>query len=251
MPKFLKVLLSSLAILIIAAAWPGYKIYQEVQKSRSEDPLVWEADIKALEAASRETPPARNAVLFVGSSSIRLWQNLAEDMQPIPVIQHGFGGAKLNDVVHYCERLINAYQPAAVVIFAGTNDLRPGATKAPTVLLDSYQALVTRIRADLPDTPIYFIGITPSPLRWEVWPEAQQTNGLIQRYSQGLAQLEYIETGPALLGEDGSPNRDNYRWDGLHLSAAGYRLWTSIIRERLLADLPEFSEREPGSASLL
>jgi lysophospholipase L1-like esterase len=92
---------------------------------------------------------------------------------------------------------------------------------------------------DLPTVPIYFIGITPSPMRWEVWDVAQETNGLIREWSAGMRTLHFIDTGPALLSEDGTPDRDNYIFDGLHLSAAGYAIWTEIIRGRLLADLGE------------
>ena len=91
-------------------------------------------------------------------------------MRPIRVIQHGFGGAKLNDLVHYATRLVNAYRPRAVVVFAGTNDIDPRAQKPPAVLLESYQAFVRKVHAQMPHVPIYYIGITPSPMRWSVCP---------------------------------------------------------------------------------
>ena len=125
----------------------------------------------------------------------------------------------------------------AVVVFAGTNDIHPGNTKPPEQLLATYQRFIAKVRADLPDAPIYYIAITPSPLRWEVWDIAQQANQLIAEYSEREPGLFVIDTGPSLLGADGTPNRDNYVFDGLHLSEAGYAIWTELIRERLLADL--------------
>jgi len=145
-------------------------------------------------------------VIFVGSSSIRLWDTLVEDMAPIPVIQHGFGGAKLNDLVYYAERLVNAYQPRAVVVFAGSNDIDPAASKSPQVLLASYQEFVRRIRREQPALPVFYIGITPSPLRWSVWPIAQETNQLIQAWSEADPNLHFIDTSGALLGSDGEPD---------------------------------------------
>ena len=155
-------------------------------------------------------------------------------------IQHGFGGAKLNDVVHYAERLVNAYQPRAFVVFAGTNDIEPAASKSPQVLLASYQAFVGKVRVNQPDLPIFYIGITPSPRRWSVWPIARSTNRLIEVWSGADPNLYFIDTSNDLLGSDGEPDEDNYLFDGLHLSKRGYRIWREIIRKRLRDELGGF-----------
>ena len=144
MSKKLKYLVGLLTVILLAVSWPGFRLYQELNKRWSEDPLVWEADIAAFDTLAQVTPPPENALVFVGSSSIRLWDSLIQDMAPIPVIQRGFGGAKLNDVVHYADRLVNAHRPAAVVIFAGSNDLTPGDVKTPEQLLYSYQQFVAK-----------------------------------------------------------------------------------------------------------
>ena len=234
-----KYVVGLLSLTLLAVSWSGFRLYQELGKRWSEDPLVWEADIAAFESEAQEAPPPANAVVFVGSSSIRLWDSLAQDMAPIPVIQRGFGGAKLNDTVHYADRLVNSYDPAAVVVFAGSNDITPGDTKTPERLLESYQQFVIRVRAENPELPIYYIGITPSPRRWEVWPEAQAVNAVIEEYSLRTPGLFYIETGPALMNAQGEPDSENYMFDGLHLSDHGYRVWTSIIRPRLLKGFPQ------------
>jgi lysophospholipase L1-like esterase len=237
MKKILKVLLWLLVLVLLLASWPAWQLYVEIGKAHSEDPLVWEDDIAALESGTRGRCGPRECVVFVGSSSIRFWSSLERDMSPIPVIRHGFGGAKLNDLVYYAGRLVNAFQPLAVVVFAGTNDIDPAASKSPRELLSSYQAFVQRVRADQPGLPIYYIGITPSPLRWSVWPIAQDTNALIERWSASDPNLHFIDTSPALMGDDGVPLRENYIFDGLHLSERGYAQWSSIIRPRLLRDL--------------
>ncbi|MEZ5569672.1 MAG: GDSL-type esterase/lipase family protein [Halioglobus sp.] len=226
-----------LVVFAVAVGWPAYRFYVEIDKASSEDPLVWEADIRALERRAEGQFPAHTAVVFVGSSSIRLWDSLAKDMAPVPVIRQGFGGAKLNDVVHYAERLVSVHRPRAVVVFAGTNDIQPGRSKSPAALLAAYQTLVRTVRREQPELPVYFIAITPSPMRWAVWDVALETNRLITEYSAGDQNLHVIDTGPALLGADGKPERANYVFDGLHLSAQGYAIWTSIIRPPLLAEL--------------
>jgi len=240
MKRVFKWLGIGLGVLLLASVWPVYTLYTELSKAASEDPLVWEDDIASLEASSAGLYPPGTPVVFVGSSSIRLWSSLHMDMQPIPLVQHGFGGAKLNDVVHYADRLVTNVGPRAVVIFAGTNDIDPRAHKSPEVLLASYQAFVERVTRNNPELPIFFIHITPSPLRWSVWPIAQQANALIAQYSAQHNNLHTIDTAPLLLGANGEPDKKNYRADGLHLSKQGYALWTQVIRDRLWDHLGPF-----------
>ena len=230
-----------LLLALVFAIWPAYRIHEGYSKSRSEDPTVWEADIAALEARTAGMFAPGEAVVFIGSSSIRLWQTLAEDMAPIPVLRHGFGGAKLGDAVHYAERLVNAYTPRAVVVFVGSNDVKPEAAKTPQAILGSYQSFVEVVRADDPDLPIFFIGITPSPLRWSVWPIAREANALIEGWILEDPNHFYIDTSVGLLGTDGRPKRDHYVQDGLHLSAKGYAVWTGLVRPLLLAQLDDVS----------
>lgn len=237
MNKALKIIGILLALAALAVSWPAYKLYQEIAKSRSEDPLVWESNIAALEAETAGLYRAGEAVVFIGSSSIRFWNTLEKDMAPIPVIQHGFGGAKLNDIVYYADRLVNAYQPRAVVVFAGTNDIDPAASKPPEVLLGSYQDFVARVRKDNATLPVFYIGITPSPLRWPVWPIAQNANNLISDWISSDPNLYFIDTSVGLMGGDGQPGKDNYLLDGLHLSDKGYQVWAETIRKRLLQEL--------------
>jgi lysophospholipase L1-like esterase len=228
-----------LILVLLVPSWLGFRLSQEIGKRNSEDPLVWEADIAVFEVAAQAAPPPVDAVVFVGSSSIRLWGSLVQDMAPIPVIQRGFGGAKLNDLVHYADRLVNVYQPAAVVVFAGSNDITPGSVKTPKQLLSSYREFIARVRADNSELPVYYVAITPSPRRWEVWPNARAVNAAIKDYSQSTPGLFFIDTGQALMNAEGEPDSDNYMFDGLHLSDQGYSVWTSIIRPRLLADFPQ------------
>lgn len=229
-----KVVAVLMGLLVLALSWPSWMLYDEVRKARSDDPLVWEENIRELEFASVGRHEPREAVVFIGSSSIRLWTTLEQDMFPLPVIQHGFGGAKLNDVVHYADRLVSAYQPRAVVVFAGTNDIDPTASKSPETLLASYQEFVRRVRDRQPALPIFYIGITPSPRRWSVWPIAQATNTLIEQWSAADPHLHFIDTSPALMNGDGEPDPDNYAFDGLHLSERGYAVWRDILRQHLL-----------------
>ncbi len=233
--------LGTFGILVLLALYPLWLLRSEIEKSKSEDPTVWEEAVAALVADTEARGVPEGAVLFTGSSSIRLWSSLERDMVPLPVIRHGFGGSKLGDLDYYAERLVNRFRPRAIVVFCGSNDLQPGHVKPPEVLLATWRRFVAKVRADLPTAPIYYVGITPSPLRWAIWDDARATNRLIREHAASDPTLHYIETGPDLLGPDGSPDRANYRFDGLHLSEQGYAIWTRIIRGRLLADLGEGS----------
>ena len=222
-----------LAVIVALVSWPAYQLYTELEKARSEDPLVWESAIADLEITANG--PA-GSVVFVGSSSIRLWNTLASDMAPLTTIQRGFGGAKVGDAIHYVDRLVAVSEPAAIVLFVGTNDITPGRVRSLDYMLASFATLVSRIRAFHPDVPIYNIAITPSPLRWAVWPEALAVNAAIEDAAGAMSRVYTIDTGSALMSR-GVPDPDNYIFDGLHLSKRGYSIWTEIIRGRLLQDL--------------
>jgi lysophospholipase L1-like esterase len=218
--------------LLAIVGWYGYKLYGEIENARSDDPLVWEGRIAAFE----QQPVLNDALLFTGSSSIRFWSSLERDMSPAPVIQRGFGGAKINDMVHYADRLVAVPSPAAILVFAGTNDISLQAVKPAADIAADWLRFVARVRQTHPDVLIYYIAITPSIRRWEVWPQAQDTNQLIEAAIKADPLQHFINTGSSLLDEQGMPNPELYIFDGLHLNAEGYKRWTQVIRGRLLAD---------------
>jgi len=229
-----------LALGLLVLAFMFFTI-RELVKARSEDPRVWERDIRAFEKAARKHPPPKNATLFVGSSSIRFWRSLQDDMQPIPVVQRGFGGSKLAALDYYAERLVDVDSPRVVVVFCGTNDIGLMQAKEPEQLLESFRSFVGKVKAKLPEIRIYYIAITPSPLRWKLWPVAQETNRVIRQFCESEANLDFIDTTALWLGPDGLPDRSNYlRIDRLHPNSKGYAKWTSVIRPLLLRHYPEY-----------
>lgn len=250
-----KILLVILAILMVLIVPKAYYYYGEVTKAMSEDPQVWEESIAEFEKGVEANGYPENAVVFVGSSSIRLWTTLQEDMAPIPVIQRGFGGAKLGDVEYYAERLVNAYKPAAVVVFAGTNDISEDMAYTPEQLADTYKSFVSKVRKDQPNVPIYYIGITPSVLKWAVWDKGQATNKLIRDFIERDNHHVYIDTSVALLEELGEPNPDNYAdeflWGGLHLNEKGYAIWTRVIKPHVIQYALQPKQVEVKESSLM
>lgn len=237
MRRTLKILAGSVAVILAIGAYPAYRLYGELRKGASEDPAVWEETIRELEADTRARGPLDAPVLFIGSSSIRLWDSLDEDMAPLVTINHGFGGSKLGDIVHYADRLVNAFTPRAVVVYCGSNDITPQKAKPTEVLLARFRSFVEIVRRDLPDVPIYYIGIKPTPRRWSVWPQVQETNAAIRSFAEATPGLHYIETGPGFINAAGEPDPGYFIFDGLHLNDRGYEEWTRVLRPRLLRDL--------------
>lgn len=226
-------LVVSAVVVLVVVAYLFFDVSQRLEKARSEDPLVWASEIETFAERGAGEP---GSLLFVGSSSIRFWDELAEDMAPAPVVNRGFGGSKIGDVVYYADTLFEANDPRAIVIFVGTNDMTPQQTKSVDTMTASFAAMMVALRKQHPDTAVYYIAITPSPLRWAIWDEAVAVNEAIQTLILQMPNTNFIDTGNALM-TDGEPNPDNYVFDGLHLSAEGYDIWAEIIRSRLFSDL--------------
>lgn len=206
-------------------------------RSMRNDPDAWEASIRMFETEDRREPPAPGRIVFTGSSSFTLWSTMEQDLAPLPVLNRGFGGARIQDVVHYAGRIVLPYQPRAVVLFAGTNDIADPHPATAQQVYEGYLAFVQLVRSRLPETPIYFVGITPSPSRWKYWSIVQEANRLIRKHTLSDPRLHFIDLTDQLLGPDGKPDRSLYRLDKLHPNPKGYRKWTAVIKPRLMAEL--------------
>lgn len=182
--------------------------------------------------------PPPGAVLFMGSSSIRLWDTLAQDFPEIPVINRGFGGSFIQDSTQYLDRIAVPYRPKMIVLYAGTNDLAYGNKKPPQVFQD-FKDFVAKVHAKLPDTRIVYISINPSVARWKQEADILETNHLIEEWilqnNSKTLKLNFINSHAALLTADGQPQPDLLRADGLHFNAQGYQMWKSIVKPRVLA----------------
>lgn len=179
-----------------------------------------------LEADQKQMPPA-GATLFIGSSSIRFWSTLKEDFPKLNVINRGFGGSQIADSTLWADRIVVPYKPAQIVFYAGDNDVASG--KKPEEIFAEFQAFVAKVRTDLPDTPIFFISIKPSPSRWHLVETTRKANGLIADWMKGQPHMTYVDVFNPMLGADGKPRAELYRLDRLHMTRAGYELWRKIL----------------------
>jgi hypothetical protein len=220
------------AVLAVVAAG-GIGGYLAYMGRAAADPAFFESEIEAFVEADRAQPPEPGRIVFYGSSSIRFWSSLEADMAPLPVLNRGFGGAQLSHLVHNAPRIVIPYAPRAVVVYAGDNDI--GAGKSATAVVADFEALVALLWTSLPELDVYFLSIKPSRLRWSQWPEMARANDAIRALADADPRLHFIDVGRVLLGPDGTPSRDFFRFDGLHLNAAGYAAWTSVVAPVLRA----------------
>ena len=199
---------------------------------------AWEKDIVKFEQLdSAETYPA-NAIIFAGSSSIRLWSTLKQDMAPYPVIQRGYGGAKLSDFAVYADRIFAPHPCSAIVIFIANDISATDQDKSPEEVAALFRNVLKTIRKTHHDTPVFWIAVTPSPLRWKVWPEIRKANRLIENICTNQKNTYFIRTDFAFLNESGIPREEYFRPDRLHLTEKGYAVWTEIIKKELNKIVP-------------
>lgn len=224
-----RIFLRSLIILALAAAC-ALGIFWAMGK-----PGFWEHQIAAYEKKDRQNPPKAGVIVFTGSSSIRFWESLPNDMKPLDVINRGFGGSQLAQVNQYASRIILPYRPRAVVLYAGDNDLSFPWLKTPEQVSGDFKQFVEIIRAELPETWIYYVSIKPSLLRWGNWQKFKKTNELIAEYIRTQPRVQFIDVDSAMLDPQGKPRPELFRKDGLHMNAQGYAVWTGIIKPVLLS----------------
>ncbi|MBN1143870.1 MAG: hypothetical protein JXA72_05580 [Bacteroidales bacterium] len=194
---------------------------------------VWEPDIRKFEYADSIETYAPDAVLFAGSSSIRLWTTLSRDMAPYPVIQRGYGGAKWSDLEFYAPRIIYPH-PCRAIVFFVANDITGGVDdKSPEEVLQLFVSTLAIIRDRFKDVSVFWITTNPCSSRWKAWPAIFRANNLIIRHCLAAANTYYIPTDLAFLGANGKPNDELFKEDKLHLNEKGYALWAQIIKREL------------------
>jgi lysophospholipase L1-like esterase len=190
-------------------------------------PSRFEEELRHFAAIDRRDPPAPGAVLFVGSSSIKLWQDIEADFPGVRVLKRGLGSAGIADLTRFAGRLVIPYQPRRIVFYAGDNDLAYG--RSPQQVLADFEDFVALVQRDLPATEIAFVSIKPRLARADLLPKVQDANARIRRFIARQPGLSYIDVHTPMLDAKGRPRRELYRHDGIHLNREGYRLWAEVI----------------------
>ena len=187
----------------------------------------YEAEVRALERTIHERTLPPDPVVFYGSSTIRLWDHLAQDLADVRALNLGFGGSTLEACAYFFERLVTPVKPSSLVLYAGDNDLGDG--RKPNELLSFFRALVAKVDRDLGPVEFAFISIKPSPARFGLMNRIRKANRLIQDELAGRLNGYFINVFDAMLDSGGKPQAKLFTEDGLHMSPAGYQLWTKLL----------------------
>lgn len=188
----------------------------------------FEQEIQTFEQADKQKMPPKGAVLFLGSSSIRLWPGLENDFAPLPVINRGFGGSTIPEVMYYASRIVWKYEPKVIVFYCGENDLA-GQT-APAVVFQNFKKFIGETEKNLPNTTLVFISAKPSPQRWNLWRTFQQFNSMVEQFAGSRKNMLYIDISPTLMGPDQQPDPSLFVEDKLHINSKGYEKWVAVLK---------------------
>jgi lysophospholipase L1-like esterase len=193
----------------------------------------WEREVAAFEAADRASAPNKGEIVFVGSSTIRLW-DLNASFPDLTTINRGIISSEMSDAVRLVDRIVTPYAPRVVVVYAGDNDIMGITSEQITI---NFERFVRAVHTRLPTARILYIGIKPSPLRWGQVDRMRAANAMIEQFCERDDRLGFVDVDHALLGWDEKPRPDLYVEDGLHLSAAGYQILTTLVRPFLAPSL--------------
>lgn len=188
----------------------------------------FESEIAAFEAKDKATPPPADGILFVGSSSIRLWSGLSEAFPGKPVINRGFGGSTLSDVIRAMNRIIVPYKPKQIVVYAGDNDIAQ-ASATPRSLYSQFLAFFSVVRKQLPAATITYIAVKPSPARRQFMATQVEANRMIKQYLATQRNTSFADVYTPMLNAAGQPRPELFMPDSLHMNTQGYEVWKDVI----------------------
>ena len=206
--------------------------YHRSAMDKGEGVFRWEDDIRAFDQQNMVSRYTSGTILFIGSSYIRFWTTIPDDLKNTKIVNRGFGGSNLRDVAYYIDRIISPFDPKAIFLYVGNDIVGADKDKSPDQVFELYKYVVKRIRIKFPEVPVVWLAIFPSEKRWEAWDRIRCLNGLIRNYNTAGNKLYYIDCGKKFLGKDGRPNPSLYRDDKLHFNEKGYALWAKSIRKK-------------------
>ncbi len=190
-------------------------------------------EIDAFKKKDSVQMPAKNMILFVGSSSFTKWTDVQDYFPGYPILNRGFGGSSLPDLIRYADEVIIPYKPKQIVIYCGENDIAASDTVTAQLVLSRFTILFNRIRAHLPKVPVAFVSIKPSPSRRKFRAVVIESNKLIKNFLDKQRRATYINVYNAMLNSDATEKAEIFTQDSLHMNAKGYEIWQPIILQKL------------------
>ena len=202
-------------------------------QSNAQQPAFWN-DIQNFKKQDSTNPPPQHAILFVGSSSFTKWTDVQSYFPSYPIINRGFGGSTLVDVIRYANDVIIPYTPKQVVIYCGENDIAYSDTVTAPIVLERFKTLFDIIRKKWHNENVVFISIKPSPSRAKFRPIVEQSNVLIKAFLASQKNTSFVDVFHPMLNSDGKPMPDIFLGDSLHMKPAGYAIWKKVIEPYLV-----------------
>ena len=199
-----------------------------LKAQQDPDPLRFSQQIHQYDSLDQVNPPEKNGIVFVGSSSIRMWKDAEKQYKKYNVINRGFGGSQASDANYYFDQLVKKYEPSKILYYEGDNDVDAG--KSAAVILEDFKEFVGKVESNFPDAKVGFISIKPSPRRWELIDRMREANALIKAYCEQQENLAFIDVFTPMLGENGRPMPELFLEDSLHMTKKGYKIWDKEVQ---------------------
>jgi hypothetical protein len=193
----------------------------------------WEQEIAKLGRLDESEPDPENAVLLLGSSSIRLWENAAEMLAPYPIIRRGYGGARYSDLVVFAKRLITPHEFRALVVFVANDITGSKEDRSVEAVRKMVLHVIEIAREHQPEAPILLVEVTPTPSRFHVWKEIRALNAMLREVALTQPYVSFVTTAEYYLDNEDQPRAELFRDDRLHQNKAGYKVWAELIRREL------------------
>lgn len=195
--------------------------------SQEKKPMFWQ-DIENFKKQDQQTPPPKDAILLIGSSSFTKWTDVAEYFPNKTIINRGFGGSRLTDLNFYAHDLLD-YQPKQIIIYCGENDFADDAKLKADVVVERFKTFYQKIRAKFPKIEVDYISIKYSPSRENLWPQMKEANKKIAAFMKKQPNAEFIDITKVMQDANGNVRKDLFVEDMLHMTPEGYKLWTSVM----------------------
>ncbi len=206
----------------------------QVNAQEEKDPERWEETIRKFEKKDRKNPPKEGKILFTGSSSIVMYQDLAKHFPDHEVLNRGFGGSQFSDLLHYADRVIFPYRPSKIFIYEGDNDIFAG--EKPEEVIKEAKELRKNIAKELPGVPVVFIAAKPSVARWEKKEQYEELNSGLKELADKTDRTMYADVWTAMLDDEGQVYDHVFLEDNLHMNAEGYKIWRKVLKPFLSND---------------
>jgi lysophospholipase L1-like esterase len=191
----------------------------------------FEDEVNSLVVKYNNTPWEKGGVVFTGSSSIKLWNTLEKDFPKANIINTGFGGSQTHELILYLDELVISFEPKKVFIYVGENDINSG--KSVRQIINEYGVIMERVSASNPEVAFYFIGVKPSPSRWDKKAQMEALNNEIKVLSKSKHRVTYIDVWTKMLDKEGNPNENLFIADRLHMNGKGYKIWKKAVKPYL------------------